>query len=580
MPASVSQLRGWNPTVLAGVAEDIARVNSMFDVRVHHSQRAIDDALVHWEGDAAAAAQARALAEHLSGSELATAVDAYSDAFGIAARELDAVRTSALTVVDSAVARGFEVLDDGSVVAPTSATGDGVVDLLLQSDFEQKAREIEDQLTPLLVAAADTDESCAERLRKAVETVLGLQRDPGAAPQPDSPQVRAIVDGHSALPDDPAALADFWGELTQADKDGLAAWDPTIGNRDGLPAVDKSRYNALLLTTLTSDARDLLGAVEARHPDWMEDRNLPLESRSYSGEDADQLREYSRWLDDRDAAEEMVVGYQTVQTQLAREGAPTFLLNIDDKGRGALALNNPDVAANVATYVPGTSTVLASIGRDMTRAENLLDTANMVSRGPNSVITWLGYTAPPDLHDATSERFADAGAVRLDRFQDGLRAAHEGMPAHNTVIGHSYGNTVIGHAMRDGAALDVDDVVFVGSHGAGVQRADELTFYGLDPSENAPHVYATAGPGDWTADIAPDVHGSNPAAPYFGATTFGTGDTGPSSHDNYFDRGNQALDAMGAIIVGRGTAGMGSGGMGSGGRGSDGRDIVDWGGSE
>lgn len=557
MAVSVSQLRGWNPVLLTGIAEDIARVNNMFDVRVHYARRTVSETRPHWQGTAADAADARSLADELANTHLIAAVDAYSAAFGTAAREIDAVRNSVLAVVDSALADGFSVLDDGRVLAPVSSTGDAVVDLVLQSDFEERARGIEAQLKPLLTDAADTDGTCAARLQQAVDTVRGLEPTESAT-ESYSPQVTAILDGHAHLPDEPAALADFWDQLTPTDKDGLAAWDPTIGNRDGLPADDKSRYNTQLLGILTVDARANLDAIEARHPDWMSDSNLPREVGAHTAEDAEVLREYARWLDDRDAAEVSLAGYENVHTQLGRDGAPAFLLNIDDSGRGAMALNNPDTAQNVATYVPGTSTVLASIDRDMSRAENLLDAANMASPGPNSVVTWLNYTSPPDLHAATSEKFADAGALRLDRFQDGLRAAHDGLPAHTTVIGHSYGSTVIGHAMRDGSSLDVDDVVFVGSPGVGVAAAEELSFHGVDPSENAAHVYATAAMSDpvaWTGGVVPDAHGSNPVATHFGATMFESDpETTPTSHNNYFDRGNPGLDTIGAIIVGRGAS--------------------------
>lgn len=542
--ASVSQVRGWDPGRLTAVAQDIATINAVFDDNIMSVARATDETLSHWEGDAAAAAAARALAEKLAGSHLVAAVDACSQAFGSAARELEAARQSALEVVEAATASGFTVLDDGTVRAPVTFTGDIVIDLLVQSKFDEQAQGIEDRLRPLLAEAAETDAACSAKLQNAVDAVQEVQASAGAE-WPYSAQVKAIIDGDASLPNEPATLAEFWNGLTPAEKDGLAAWDPNIGNRDGLPAIDKSRYNSQLLEGLTVDARAGLDAVESRHPDWMRDENLPREMT------VDELRDYSSWLDDRESAERVLAGYENVRAQLGRED--TFLLNIDDMGRGAIALNNPDTAQNVATYIPGTSTVLASIGNDMIRAENLLESANMVSRGPNSVVAWHGYTAPPTMVDAVAEKYADAGAHRLDRFQDGLRAAHEGSPAHTTVIGHSYGSTVIGHAMRDGSSLAVDDVIFAGSPGVGVMKADELNFSG-----GAGHVYATAAEDDpimWT-----DVHGYDPTTKYFGATVIedavvATDFDYTPSYGTYFERGNPSLDTIGRIIAGRGTRG-------------------------
>ncbi|HEY2763441.1 MAG TPA: alpha/beta hydrolase [Pseudonocardiaceae bacterium] len=61
----------------------------------------------------------------------------------------------------------------------------------------------------------------------------------------------------------------------------------------------------------------------------------------------------------------------------------------------------------------------------------------------------------------------------MDFFQDGLRATHQGPPSHNTVLGHSYGSTVVGYAARDHRIV-ADDVIFVGSPGVGVEHATDL----------------------------------------------------------------------------------------------------------
>ncbi|MGO1053633.1 alpha/beta hydrolase [Crossiella sp. CA198] len=55
----------------------------------------------------------------------------------------------------------------------------------------------------------------------------------------------------------------------------------------------------------------------------------------------------------------------------------------------------------------------------------------------------------------------------------GLRATHEDQPSHNTVVGHSYGSTVVGHTPRD-LTIQADEVVFIGSPGVGVTQASEL----------------------------------------------------------------------------------------------------------
>lgn len=267
-----------------------------------------------------------------------------------------------------------------------------------------------------------------------------------------------------------------------------------------------------------------------------------------------------------------MAGLHEVRNQLdAEDGIPRFLMNIDDHGRGAIALNNPDSAHNVATYVPGTGTELSKMGGDMARAERVLLEANNASPGSeNSVVAWMGYDAPPGLSDAAQTGFADAGAPRLDSFQDGLRAAHVGPPSHNTVLGHSYGSTVVGHAMSDGGSLDVDSVVFAGSPGVGVTRLDELALDGIASEQMGDHVFATAAPADpvtWIGELVPEVaHGGDPTGDVFGATVFESapgsdsidmpvlGHVGfdPGSHSSYFEPDTPSLRSMAEIMTNRG----------------------------
>ena len=581
MAVLVSQLRSWTPRSLAGVAAEVAGINDEFDEQMSQMARRTDDAFAAWQGDAAAAAMARSLADRIAENHIVTAVAVISESFAKAAGELGAIREPALAVVDSAVAAGFTVHDVGAVIAPISSTGEIVVDMLLQSSFDEQARTIEARLLPLLAAAAEADRTCARTLQNALGDLADITTSAPAAAS-YGPEVRAILDGEAFLPDNPVALAEFWDGLSPAEKDGLAAWDPTIGNRDGLPAIDKSRYNQELLETLRDNAHADLDAIEARHPDWMNGENLPPTDGILTDEDSANQRELDRWLDERADAEKSAFGYDEVRTQLDKDGPQRLLMNIDAEGRGAIALGNPDIAGHVATYVPGTSSGLPSLGGDMERAEFLLTAANRLNDGDNAVVTWVGYNAPPELPDAASAVYAEAGAPRLDSFQDGLRAAHEGAPSLNTVIGHSYGSTVIGHAMSDGNSLAVDNVVFAGSPGVGhgVNGVGELSLDNVDPTSNNERIFATAASSDpvtWIGDgvdgirVAASVfglptgelgHGADPTNPSFGATVFDSHpgpsvnivgvDIGfsPSTHSNYFVEESQSLLGMAQIVAG------------------------------
>lgn len=570
MSATVSQVRGWNPSALVDIAAGLVAVNAEFDDLVSDVGRATREGLSHWEGDAATAASVRSVADRLAATHLVTAVDDQAGEFGLAAGLLTEVRTSALAAVDAATAGGFAVADAGSVTAPVCSSGNIVADLLLQSSFDEQARVHEAAVRTLLRSAADVDRMCAASLQRAIDAIAEISESPGA-PDHYGDVVRDVLDGNAFLPDDPRELAAFWDGLTPAEKDGLADWDPTIGNRDGLPAVDRTRLNEDLLVPITAAAESSLAAVDARHPDWAAGENVPPSSGVLDEQQA-LRKEWESWTRDREKASSAVAGLHEVRNQLDRDDdIPAFLMSIDDQGRGAIALNNPDTAHNVATYVPGTGTELSKMGGDMARAERVLLEANNASPGSeNSVVAWMGYDAPPGLSDAAQTGFADAGSSRLDSFQDGLRAAHDGPPSHNTVIGHSYGSTVVGHAMSDGGSLDVDSVVFAGSPGVGVTRVGELALDGVAPEQMGDHVFATAAPADpvtWIGELVPEVaHGADPTSDVFGATVFESapgsdsihipvlGDVGfdPDSHSSYFEPDTPSLRSMAEIMTNTG----------------------------
>ena len=243
-----------------------------------------------------------------------------------------------------------------------------------------------------------------------------------------------------------------------------------------------------------------------------------------------------------------------------------YLLGIDSaNGQALIAMGNPDTATNVATFVPGTGSGLDSINGDMSRTDRMAQAAGNADSPSTSVITWVGYAAPQDLAEAADASYAEDAKHDLDKFQDGLRATHEGARSHNTVIGHSYGSTVIGHtAATEG--LDADDVVFVGSPGVGVDNAADLNM-------PAGHVHATVAEHDMIhasnigfeliPGIDTDVHGPAPTGRDFGANVFESdpGAKGPDyqgglsseAHSQYWDHGNKALENMGLIIAGKST---------------------------
>jgi pimeloyl-ACP methyl ester carboxylesterase len=117
---------------------------------------------------------------------------------------------------------------------------------------------------------------------------------------------------------------------------------------------------------------------------------------------------------------------------------------------------------------------LASYGGELTRAERIAVRASeLAPESATSTVMWLGYDAPDFVQEAASRSRATAGATGLRQFTEGLRVTHLGPPAHQTVLGHSYGSLVVGSAAAQ-PGLATDEVVFVGSPGVGVDSAAEL----------------------------------------------------------------------------------------------------------
>ncbi len=413
------------------------------------------------------------------------------------------------------------------------------------------ARRIADAVTVQIEAirAAAGPESAtdgARAIEAATAALLALfgdgTDDPGVLPGP--------------APDDPRALADWWSQRTPAERDALVQQDPAFGNRAGLPAEDKDRINRDYLDRLRQAAEQAVARAAGEHPDWARGENVPRPPDAGLPDEDTQarIREYDRWRAEfagrgGDTAVDRLRDYAALTGELAGPGR--YLLEVDDAGRAAVALGDPDTATHVATYVPGMNSDVDRIGAGIGRSQAMLDAAERAGARDTAVIAWYGYRAPRGPVEAARDAAADAGAPRLDRFQDGLRASHTGPPSRNTVVGHSYGSFVAGTAASNGGSLAVDALVFVGSPGVEVDRVDELRLDGVDPGDNAERVYATAAAHDPVPVVGPLAHGTSVTSDEFGATVFESAPGGPlHAHSQYWDRDNPALATMGRIIAG------------------------------
>ena len=357
---------------------------------------------------------------------------------------------------------------------------------------------------------------------------------------------------------DPKAVADWWKSLSKDQQEALKNTKyQELGQLRGLPAEvldhanrkripeDAARFNAekdRLQQQLADRAREL--GVD---PNSSEGQRA-LRNDAQGSQLMSQYDEAARRAKNADDA----VGALHQAGQLSDEtGKRAYVLAWSPDGAGAkegaiaVAFGNPDTAKNLAVCVPGTTSTLSSFGLD--QASNL--SQKMGQDG--AAIQWLGYDAPEFLPGQVNdpEQAREGGAV-LAKDVEGYRVTNPG--AHVTVVGHSYGSTVVGYSAMDNG-LKADDIVFVGSPGVGASHVDQLSAGAghvyVGGTEHDPVIQATSG--DW---FTKDGSSTGPYDSSFGAKTFGT--SGESwighAHSSYYDKGTESLGNIAKIANGEG----------------------------
>lgn len=490
-----------------------------------------------WSGAAADAAKAELAAHRRQYADMAATISKIPAVFTGLSAQIRALQPKLGAIVSEALSFGCRVHDDGAV----SYEPDIAHHLPLgQEDLGPDAAQIcQDGIADLVRQAQDADAHAAAALNGLSAQATGF------APAANDATVAAAATAIPRRGTAPADVKKWWAGLSPAQQESLLFTHPDqLGQLDGLPSVARDRANR-------SRMAEQQGRLQA------DKERLDLLGGARTPEQSAQL----------DATNKSLGGIEAIEQRLyhAKPGQqPALLLGFDSSGTGRaiVAMGNPDTATNVATYVPGTTANLGGVTTDLMWSDRMVQAARDAGSPATAAITWLGYDAPQQIFpDAAEDRWADGAKQDLDRFQDGLRAAHEGTQAHNTVIGHSYGTTVVGHAARDGD-LNADDVVFVASPGVGVTHADQLHLHDVPSDQVGQHIHSTVAQHD-PIKLAAGVNGPSPTGPAFGGTTFESnpGEAGPwydlgwndAVHSQYWESGNKALVNMGRIIAGQPT---------------------------
>ncbi|GCD45908.1 alpha/beta hydrolase [Streptomyces paromomycinus] len=475
-----------------------------------------------WEG-----ADARTAFRKMEASETQLGV-AQSDVSSIAT-VLDTVHVRMKLAQDKlrqgvrdAEADGYTVDDHGTVTDSRSGTTDA-------DDAEAQAAEkqrvaVMGVYQGIVQDSIDNATSASWEGMQLLQSIdaFTLDKDYGASKAREG--ARKVADslfqiGDEFIPSDkdPKENAKWWAGLTPQERQlYIDACPEKIGWLDGIPTTDRDEANRKYLDNSLSeyDLKKQNGDLGIH------------DERQYGG-----LRKLQNALDESDGDSD--------------ENKRLFVLGIDTKsdGRAIVAKGNPDTADNVAIQVPGTGNDLSNVDEQIDRAGILQKSANdNDGTQKTAVVSWLGYNAPEaDASVATPAR-AREGEADLRAFTHGLRESHHGDRAHMSVLGHSYGSTMVGAAASGGKGIDADDIIVVGSPGMTVDHAKDLH---MDPG----HVWAGYAKDDPVSLITSDkTLGGNPADKEFGGKVFGVDTEG---HSGYWDEDSASLQNQGRIIVGQ-----------------------------
>ncbi|MFG2990159.1 alpha/beta hydrolase [Streptomyces sp. NPDC048257] len=380
-----------------------------------------------------------------------------------------------------------------------------------------KAVEIANRIAQAVAEATEADTQWAPRLRKLkADDDLTVSESDWADVKGDSAAVSSgakdYLDHIKPPPpkgSDPQLNAEWWKGLSEEERETYITLKPaSVGALDGLPADVRDSANRTVLAETHGAYKTELNAIPGEpKPKY----HYVQRGRAWMREETD---EWNAWNDkhgDRRAhLKDRLEGMDVIQKRFdetGERGLPqAYLLGFDAEansdGRVILANGNPDTADHTSIFVPGTKTTLGTISDEAAKSDALWREASALAPGQSvSTITWFDYDAPNTiLTEAPHDKWAEQGAPTLRHFLDGNQAAHQaatGDTAHTTLIGHSYGSTLIGDTAKyrsdyaDSWAdpMPVDDVVAVGSPGMQADRAGDL---GFQPK----HVWAMEGGGD------------------------------------------------------------------------------------
>ncbi|MDT0456298.1 alpha/beta hydrolase [Streptomyces sp. DSM 41527] len=497
---SISQLQKIKPSELEEAADGWHKVSSVAGDAKHRVDNEIVGRLqrdLAGKAPAAALDRLRRLSRNFHYTQVETGL--IRTALNGLASELRAAQRKLNDAIADAEAEKFTVKPDGTVhwvsqqmkmpFNPEQTAWAGGPKGVLAFDSQQaKAQAYADRIGAAIADATKADDHYSRTLdRLKAGNDLEVTDSDWADAQRDTSALRRSSGKYLQRDDipkgkSPAENSKWWQGLSVEERGEYSSLFPAeIGALDGLPATVRDDANRTVLDESQARLRLELDHLGPEPPEYDpgDGNSGPYVSKKWE-----------EWHKKHDFLKAQLRGMTAIQKRFDLTGfeglPPAYLLGFDaeGKGRAIIATGNPDTAKHTAVYVPGTGARLAGAEGDIARMTDLWYDSQQFAGGDElSTITWIGYDAPRSafpgdkgdaVPEASSVDWANDAAPHLNRFMEGLHTAQGGADAsHTTLIGHSYGSTVIGDASL-GGRMATDDILVAGSPGMLVPEAEDL----------------------------------------------------------------------------------------------------------
>jgi len=552
---TIPQVAASRPEGLCQSATQLGAKASGLGSRIDSHRAILTELRSAWQGTAADAAIAKARPTLLRMQRIRDAMTTTQTALQEGGATLTENRTMVLRAVSQLSAQGWQVAPDGTVsVRPGSALeGYARTSPTNAMRLQRLAATNSVRVKTLLAGFDAADRAVSQRLRSAVGGLGATPVTFGGGRLPEAPP----YDTGAQIPvgKSPEEVNAWWTSLGEDERTRLlTTWPDKLGNLNGIPIADRSAANEAILQ------RDLDRPAEVARSRGVTREEVLAHPERY-GMAGPMMDRYQNALEvhdalDKDAANATDAYGNTPEILLMKYEPEAF----GGDGAAAIAIGDPDEAANTAVMVSGLTTSVSAGTLSDGSGVNVFNEANRAEwNSSTAVVQWMGYDAPDDLAVA-EPNMARNGAQILAPDVNALAVTHDSSPSHTTVIGHSYGSTTVADAAA-GYGMHTDDVVLVGC--PGTDLAKSAADFHLPPDG---HLYVGSASTDIVTNLGREhVHvpgvglGRDPAMDGFGSTRFHAEVADFSlnpidEHTSYFKTGSESLFSIVDIVSGQGDA--------------------------